>query len=142
MADTKQFNYADKAMQKDTMLGPESSQTAVAATKFGGEVLQTRPACCDNSSSSYESVSDTSSQHIQSKNRRRLIVARAEQREGNVDRSVNEAVAAMKAIEATAVESRRTSAAAATSKAIAARRKLPPSEDRSRKNSRSYCVEE
>ena len=138
--------------------GAESSKnavaaTALAATNFGGEVLQTRSACAvlSSSSSSSESVSDTASHNKLSKTRRKRLAAVAKQQEKNRDRSVNEAVAAVKATEATAGELRRSSAVAAaskaivatskamskaiaaTSKAIAKKRKVPPSQDRSRK---------
>ena len=95
------------------MPGAESAQNAVAATSFGKDVLQTIRAPSVFSSSSSESVSDTASQHKQSKTRE-MRVAKAKQREGN------EAVAAAKA----------------TSKAIAQKRKLSPSQDRSPSQSR------
>ena len=160
MAETKQFYYAHKAMQKD----------AVAATTFGGEVLETRRVCVDSSSSSESGTSTGPTR------RRKFLVAQAKRRdrkdcsdkEGKdcsdkeakdcsdkeakdcsdkeakdcLEKEANDCSdkEAIEDMEAPGVgkrqpskvrQSPRTRADAATSDAVAARTKLPPSEVRS-----------
>ena len=150
-----------EAFQKDTMLGTGSSPDAVAATTFGGDVLDSRRVMVESSSSS-EGESSTGP------TRRSILVAKAKERYGKhcsdkegkdcsdkeakdcsdkeaKDCSEKEAndcsdKEAIEDIEAPGVgkrqpskvrQSPRTRADAATSDAVAARTKLPPSEVRS-----------
>ena len=102
MADTNQFNYADKAMPKGTVPGPESSKTGSARSK--NAVAATNLQACRDDSSYYsyeesayeESVSDTQSEVPP--NRGNIRQARARESAGKVDCSIHEGIEEIEAI--------------------------------------------
>ena len=109
----------DKATQKDTMPGPASSQTTMAAVKFGGGDLLRKPKrerdFLSDSSSSAVSLSDSEDKPT---TRRKNQISNIVKRQGDKDRSVKTtAVAATKRRSLSRPLSRRTTAVAA--KAVA-----------------------
>ena len=72
----------DKATQKDTMPGPASSQTVMAAVKFGGEVLRKPKRERDFLSESSSSVVSLSDPEDKPSTRRKNLISEAEKRHG------------------------------------------------------------